>query len=109
MSEVLVKSVQDMLNEEKWTRAAISNYSKNNFIELADIIEKAISENCVDEIKAICDEHLSHTKNSIIALYFSGMLALKKGTLDNSALITLVDIFQDNHWLLIFCYHFLFF
>lgn len=97
MSEVLVKSVQDMLNEEKWTRAAISNYSKNNFIELADIIEKAISENCVDEIKAICDEHLSHTKNSIIALYFSGMLALKKGTLDNSALITLVDIFQDNH------------
>ncbi|MBU3850110.1 MAG: transcription elongation factor GreA, partial [Candidatus Treponema excrementipullorum] len=97
MSEVLVKSVQDMLNEEKWTRAAISNYSKNNFIELADIVEKAISENCVDEVKAVCDEHLSHTKNSIIALYFSGMLALKKGTLDNSALITLVDIFQDNH------------
>ena len=40
MSEELVKSVQDMLNEEKWTRAAISNYTKNQFIELATTIEK---------------------------------------------------------------------
>lgn len=97
MSEELVKSVQDMLNEEKWTRAAISNYSKNNFIELASVVEQARTQNCVDEIKAVCDDHLAHTKNSIIALYISGMLALKKGALDNSALVTLVDIFQDNH------------
>ncbi|AEE17154.1 transcription elongation factor GreA [Treponema brennaborense] len=97
MSEELVKSVQDMLNEEKWTRAAISNYSKNNFIELAAVVENARNENCIDDVKAVCDEHLSHTKNSIIALYISGMLALKKGTLDNSALVTLITIFQDNH------------
>ena len=31
MSEELVKSVQEMLTEEKWTRATIGNYSKNNF------------------------------------------------------------------------------
>lgn len=97
MSEELVKSVQEMLTEEKWTRATISNYSKSNFIELAAIVENARNENCIDEVKAICDEHLSHTKNSIIALYISGMLGLKKGTLDNSPLISLVDIFQDNH------------
>lgn len=97
MSEELVKSVQEMLTEEKWTRAAISNYSKNNFIELATIVENARNENCIDEIKAVCDEHLSHTKNSIIALYISGMLGLKKGTLDNSSLVSLVEIFQDNH------------
>lgn len=97
MSEELVKSVQEMLTEEKWTRATISNYSKNNFIELATIVENARNENCIDEIKAACDEHLSHTKNSIIALYISGMLGLKKGTLDNSSLVSLVEIFQDNH------------
>ena len=97
MSEELIKSVQEMLTEEKWTRAAISNYSKNNFIELAVIVENARNYNCIDEIKAICDEHLSHTKHSIIALYISGMLGLKKGTLDNSALVSLVDIFLDNH------------
>ena len=53
MSEELVKSVQDMLNEEKWTRAAISNYTKNQFIELATIIEQAREKNCLDEVKAI--------------------------------------------------------
>lgn len=97
MSEELVKSVQSMLTEEKWTRAAISNYSKNNFIDLAAIVENARNQNCIDEVKTLCDEHLSHTKNSIIALYISGMLALKKGTLDNSSLVNLIEIFQDNH------------
>lgn len=97
MSEELVKFVQDQLNEEKWTRAAISNYSRNNFIELAATVAKANEENCIDEIKTICDEHLSHTKNSVIALYLSGMLGLKKKALDNSSLITLIDIFTDNH------------
>ena len=97
MSEELIKSVQGMLNEEKWTRAAISNYSKANFIDLAAIVEKAKAEDCVDEIKTICDEHLQHTKNSIIALYISGILALRKGSLDNIALDNLISIFQDNH------------
>lgn len=97
MSEELVKSVQDMLKEETWTRATISNYTKNNLIELAGVVEKARSENCVDQIKQICDDQLSHTKDSIIALYLSGMLGLKKGTLDNSSLVNLVDIFQKNH------------
>ena len=96
MSEEMVKSVQGMLNEEKWTRAAISNYSKNHFIELAGIVTEAQKNNCIDEVKAICDEHLAHTKNSIIGLYLSGMLGLKKRTLDNSPLVTLVNIFIDN-------------
>lgn len=97
MSEELVKSVQEMLKEETWTRATISNYTKEKLVELAAIVEKAGSEGCIDEIKAICDEQLNHTKDSIIALYISGMLGLKQGTLDNSALEGLVDIFQKNH------------
>ncbi len=97
MSEALVKSVQEMLNEEKWTRATISNYTKSNLTELATKVEEAVNSNCIDEIKAICDEHLSHTKNSIIALYLSGMLGLKQKTLDNSSIINLITIFQDNH------------
>ncbi|MGL4981491.1 MAG: transcription elongation factor GreA [Treponemataceae bacterium] len=96
MSDELIKSVQDMLTEEKWTRATISNYSKNNFLELSSVIEKSIEASCIDEVKLACDEHLAHTKNSIIALYISGMLSLKKKTLDDSALITLINIFVDN-------------
>ena len=97
MSKELVDLVQEKLKEDTWTRATISNYTKNNLVELTAIVEQAKSENCIDEIKEICDEQLSHTKDSITALYISGMLALKKGSLDNSSLETLVDIFQNNH------------
>ncbi len=97
MSEELVKSVQEMLKEETWTRATISNYTKNNLMELSEIVEKARNENCVEEVKKICDEQLAHTKDSIIALYISGMLGLKQGDLDNSSLVNLVDIFEKNH------------
>lgn len=97
MAEELIKSVQEMLKEETWTRAAISNYSKEKFIELAGILEKARNENCVKELQEICDEQLSHQKDSIIALYISGMLSLHQDALDNSSLVSLVDIFQKNH------------
>lgn len=96
MSEELVKLVQDKLKEDTWTRATISNYTKNDLVELTTIVEKAKDENCIDEVKAVCDEQLSHTKDSITALYISGMLGLKRGSLDNSSLETLVEIFQNN-------------
>jgi len=86
-----------MLNEEKWTRATISNYSISNFKELDNVIRDAQAIKCIDEIKTLCDEHLSHTKNSIIALYLSGICALSKQLLDDSALVTLINIFIDNH------------
>src|SRR5574344_305615 len=97
MSEELVNHVQEMLKEETWTRAAIGNYTKNNLIELAGIVEKARQENCENEVKTICDEQLTHTKDSIVALYVSGMIALNSGALDNSALVSLIEIFEKNH------------
>ena len=97
MAENLVQSVQEMLKEETWTRATISNYTQNNLKELSEIVEKARQENCVNEVLAICEEHLSHTKDSIIALYLSGILSLHNGALDNTSLETFVDIFQKNH------------
>ncbi|MBO7122724.1 MAG: transcription elongation factor GreA [Treponema sp.] len=96
MSEELVKKVQEQLKEESWTRAAISNVTQNNIEELEKIVAQAVQENAVSEIREVCDEHLTHSKDSITALYISGMLALKQGALDNSALVSLVDIFNKN-------------
>jgi transcription elongation factor GreA-like protein len=97
MSEDLLKNVQDMLNEEKWTRATLSNYSTNQFKELDLLLKDAREARVYDELKKACDEHLGHTKNSIIALYLSGMIALSRQIIDDSALINLVTIFVDNH------------
>lgn len=97
MAENLVTSVQSMLKEELWTREAINNYTQSKINELSSIIDQARSNNCVDEVLAVCEEHLSHTKESIIALYLAGILSIQKDRIDNSYLITLVDIFQKNH------------
>lgn len=93
----LINSVQEMLKEETWTRAAITNYTKEKLAELSAIVEKACEENCLAELKEICDEQLSHSRESIIALYISGMVSLHEGILDESSLQEVVDIFQKNH------------
>ncbi|MDR1505952.1 MAG: transcription elongation factor GreA [Treponema sp.] len=93
----ILKTVQEMLNEEKWTRAALSNYSTGQFKELDVILKEARDARVYNELKNLCDEHLVHTKNSIIALYFSGMIALSRQLIDDAVLVNLVTIFVDNH------------
>ncbi|MBL8965861.1 MAG: transcription elongation factor GreA, partial [Spirochaetaceae bacterium] len=94
-SQLAVK-VQEMLNEEKWTRAALGSYSAANLKELDALLEEASREKAVDEIKALCDEHLGHTKNSIVALYLSGVISLMRQQIDDSAMVALIDLFADN-------------
>jgi len=96
-AQTLLKNLQDMLNEEKWTRATLGNYSTSQFKEFDGVLNEAREEKVIDELKKNCDDHLSHTRNSIIALYISGMIALSRQIIDDSAMINLVSIFLDNH------------
>ena len=96
-AQVLLKNLQESLNEEKWTRASLGNYSTNQFKELDSILKTAREEKVLNDLKKNCDEHLSHTRNSIIALYLSGMIALSRQIIDDAAMINLVSIFLDNH------------
>jgi transcription elongation factor GreA len=93
----LLKSVQEMLNEEKWTRATLGNYSAAQFKELDTVLKECQEARLYEGLKSLCDEHLVHTKNSIIALYLSGMIALSRQVIDDSAIVNLVNIFVDNH------------
>ena len=93
----LLKNLGAMLNEEKWTRATLGNYSTAQFKEFDTILKDARQFKAVDALKRTCDEHLSHSKNSIIALYLSGMVALSHQIIDDGAMVSLVGIFVDNH------------
>lgn len=93
----LVSKVQEMLKEETWTRSTIESFTKNNLNSLADIVEQARREKVSVEVQDACDDLLLHTKDSLTALYISGMISLYDGALDNSALVSLVDIFKKNH------------
>ncbi|MFP4362423.1 MAG: transcription elongation factor GreA [Spirochaetia bacterium] len=97
MAEGIVKNIQEQLNEEKWTRATLNSYTISNFKELDEIINETFESDQEDEVKDICDEHLAHTKNSIIALYISGIIALSRQIVDDANLIRLIHIFMDNH------------
>lgn len=97
MSNKIVSKVHELLTEEKWTRAALSNYSINNIKTLDETLEEIEDPDTQDSIIESCEEHLEHTKSSIVALYFAGMLSLKKQKIDDSFLIQLIDIFVGNH------------
>ena len=91
------ENLETMLNEEKWTRATLNSYTINNFKDLDEIINTTISEKSEKEIVELCDEHLGHTKNSIIALYISGIFSLMHQLVDDSNIVTIIEIFSDNH------------
>lgn len=97
MSEELENSVREMLKEETWTRAGIANFTITNLNDLAEILKQAHNQNCENTIKDICDQQLLDRKDSISALYLSGMIALKTGSIDTSPLVILIEIFEKNH------------
>ena len=48
----IVQKVQEMLNEEKWTRASLSAYSASNLKELDALAQEASREKIIDEVLA---------------------------------------------------------
>ncbi|MFP4330630.1 MAG: transcription elongation factor GreA [Spirochaetaceae bacterium] len=92
-----VTHISELLNEEKWTRAALNSYTVKNFQELDRVVEGIMEQENQEEALEACEEHLQHTKNSIIALYISGIINLNRQVVDDSNLVTLIQIFSDNH------------
>jgi transcription elongation factor GreA len=97
LSETLLKQVNELLNEEKWTRATMTSYSIGNFSGLDEIIAATTPGEVEAQVLALCEEHLKHTRNSIIALYLSGIISLRRQLVDDTNLIVLINIFVDNH------------
>lgn len=92
----IAKKLQEMLNEEKWTRATLSGYTVNQIKELDGLFHEAAIEKSIDEVRDVCADHLSHSKNSIAALYLSGIISLSRQQLDDSNMVSLINIFADN-------------
>ena len=92
----IAKKLQEMLNEEKWTRATLSGYTVNQIKELDNLFHEAALEKSLDEIRDLCADHIGHSKNSIAALYLSGIIALSRQQIDDSNMVSLINIFADN-------------
>jgi transcription elongation factor GreA len=92
----IAKKLQEMLNEEKWTRATLSGYTVNQIKDLDTLFHDASVEKALEEVRLICEEHLGHSRNSIAALYLSGIISLSRQQIDDSNMVALINIFADN-------------
>lgn len=95
--EAKLNQITRQLDEEKWTRAALNSYTMTYFKELDTIIDDAIANDYAMQLKTLCDEHIVHTQNSIIAMYITGILSLYFQLIDDSIITKLIEIFTDNH------------
>jgi transcription elongation factor GreA len=92
----VVKKLSDLLNEEKWTRATLNNYTIKNFSDLDAIVSNASKAGKLPAIRDLTAEHLKHTPNSIIALYVVGKLNFQEDALDEGHIQKLINLFRDN-------------
>ncbi len=96
MNASIIEKISQLLNEEKWTRTTIGNFTATHFNELDTITKEINDDETRDEAIRITEEHLSHSKNSISALYISGILVLSKRSLDDTNMLQLISIFSEN-------------
>ncbi len=89
--------IKALLNEQKWTRATMSNCTISSFSEVNALIPKDSDDELNQEILEICEEHLSQDRGSISALYISGIIALSQHDIDDVNMVRLINIFADNH------------
>ncbi|VDB00313.1 Transcription elongation factor GreA [Olavius algarvensis spirochete endosymbiont] len=97
MSEEVIKTVSEMLHEEKWTRTSINDFTILDFQTLNDTVKDVLAEGVQDEVQTFCETHLEDNKNAIVALYLSGILSLNKQQVDDTHLLNLVNIFTENY------------
>lgn len=95
MNSEIVEKINHLLNEEKWTRAAIGSYSVENFKELDAIIAEITDDETKDEVLKSCEEHLNRNRNSISGLYISGIITLSRNQLDDSSMMQLEGLFTE--------------
>lgn len=96
MSEQILEKLENLLNEEKWTRATINNYTVKNFEELNKLMTDFKKVDVIANTREMTTEYLKHNKNSIVALYISSILQLEGGGVEDNSIYNLLKIFTDN-------------
>lgn len=94
--DTLASRIGEMINEEKWTRTDLSEYSISNFHTFDETLKQIFAEEIPDEAQEICEEHLQTSRDSVIGLYLAGIIALRKRIVDDSNLVVLTNMFVDS-------------
>ncbi|APS98358.1 transcript cleavage factor [Borreliella mayonii] len=97
-----IEKLDSILQEDKWTRTIVNNYSLAKIKELDDLIDNIIDEGLTEDVLDICGRHLKDVKKSIAGLYISGMLIYSRRPLNDMNLLAVIDLFSQNlKWALV--------
>lgn len=96
MSDAIKKIQEYILYQEQSSRTTLSALSTSAFEEVDGLLAD-LSPNDYNSVNEYCSNQLQKNKNSVYALYISGILALEENTLNDDLLIKLLNIFTDNH------------
>ncbi|OJH15710.1 transcript cleavage factor [Borreliella bissettiae] len=97
-----IEKLDSILQEDKWTRIVVNNYSLAKIKELDDLIDNIIDEGLTEDVLDICGRHLKDVKKSIAGLYISGMLIYSRRPLNDMNLLAVIDLFSQNlKWALV--------
>ncbi|MBN2859749.1 MAG: transcription elongation factor GreA [Sphaerochaetaceae bacterium] len=89
-------AIRSLLTEEAWTRTALTTYTVPMFQEIDTTIAGIQGSEDLLEVKSICDEHLKKNKNSIAALYISGIISVMRKSFDYGNITNLIEMFIEN-------------
>jgi transcription elongation factor GreA-like protein len=96
MNPDTLKTIVSLLNEEKWTRETINNYSLKSFKQLNSIIDNAKGKGEEEAIRNTCEEYLHHTPHSIHAMYIIGRMELEQDKSEGGQLQKLIELFSKS-------------
>lgn len=102
MTEVLLNRVDGFINEEKWTRSSLSNYTVSQFKELENVLDDAEKSGMRQELKRHCQETLNNSKGSLVAQYLAGILSWQDNQLEDGTMGSLLALFEgQSKWSII--------
>lgn len=68
-SEMILKEVEKLLEEEKWSKFQLSEYNLSKFKKIDQLIEEIEKNNLKDKIETIANDYLKKNEFSLIAKY----------------------------------------
>ena len=92
----ILQEVKHQLTTEQWTRTPISEFTIGNFEGLDQLLEQVFDAGKQNVVKELCEQFLEQNKNSIIALYLCGIMALHCQQIDDAYVLSVIDLFYKH-------------
>lgn len=89
-------NIEEHLRIEQWKGKGIGDVTINDFKALDGVIEQMESTDSADEALVVLEEQLKQTPQNISALYGISLIKLKNKSVDDSQLVSLLDIFRNG-------------